>query len=1476
MSFRDKFHEIKFRTKAKLNGAFGTQYNTRSSPSNLASPPSVDYDESERKKELPATPLILDVTPALPEDPLPSWTCLKTFLRMLEPAVSVFEPLYAIVKELVQCIEIYEEAANGRKEYEELRNELGNIFNDLRVHYAQSASPAMTASIESLCGSIHQELVHVQRIHANRKKHPLAVNDVDEILACYNRIRGHLQRLTLNANLAMWRIAEEQATAGNSYRLSCRLDRLSPSLSARYNSAQALDLNRGECIPSTRREVLEHIRNWAYNTEGGSTYWLNGMAGTGKTTIAYSTCAMLDTDQKLVASFFCSRQLPECRNTNLIIPTIAYQIARFSRPFQSSLSRVLEQDPDVHTSLPHIQFEELIAKPLAEAAASLPTDLVIVIDALDECENKEGISRILEILLAQTSSLPIKFFVSSRPEPEIREYLAQQTPKRQGTRLVLHELDGVIIQADIERYLRSALAFIQPSELQIASLVERSGILFIYAATIVRYIGPNNPRKNPNARLETLLGSSAVTRGNHNKEIDGLYALILQAAFDYPDLEDEERDDIRLVLNTVLCAQEPLTADALARFLKLGDTKRVISALQPLWSVLHICEESDLVTTFHASFPDYMFDATRSKEYFCDATACHLSLSHLCFDCIDRAPGFNICGLESSFLPGSRVADLDARVQKAIPAELFYACRHWAAHLNFAGDSPDLPRRLEGFLSARLLIWMEVMNLKKNIHAGVKAIQMAESWATHYQCSTELTLLAHDAWRFAATFAMNPVSQSTPHIYVSMLPFWHESSPISKSYSKYTNNMIKVGGTAIASRRRSLLATWSFPDRVASTAFSPDGTTIALAVGNTIVLIDASNGRKLFDPLEGHSQEVRSVAFSPDGTRVVSASYDKTIRIWDSRNGQLVLGPLKGHNWHVTSAEFSPDGTRVVSGSDDKTICVWDAQTGQMALGPLKGHTNNVTSVQFSPNGTRILSCSYDKTIRIWDARTGAALLDPLEGHAHKVTSARFSPDGNYIVSGSADATVCAWDASSGRICLGPLEGHTDQVATVAFSARGTQIISGSLDGTVLVRDARSGELILGPLMGHTAWVRSVSPSPDGTRIISGSGDRTVCVWDAQSPEVYLDSLDGHTSSVTSVSFSHDGTHIVSGSNDMTVRMWNAQTGDMVLGPLEGHTSFIRSVDISRDGTRIVSGAADAAIRVWDTQSGNLVLGPLKGHTAWVRSVRFSPDGARIVSASHDETICFWDANSGDILLGPLKGHSHRVYSAEWSPDGAHVVSGSADSTIRIWDTQTGETILGPLNGHADSVTSAVFSPDGSLIASGSVDKTIRLWDSRKGNMLFSSHSGHSDAITSISFSSDGTRVASASNDKHVGCWIIQQGELFPILLSGHKAPVMSVAFSPDGTRIVSGSADKTIRVHNVRNTRLPESCPPLDIDWELNDDGWVTDEQSRLLVWVPRDLHSALMRPDTKLLISTEGYARLDFSCANLGELWTKYFHYD
>ncbi|KAG8758508.1 hypothetical protein FRC11_003559, partial [Ceratobasidium sp. 423] len=546
-----------------------------------------------------------------------NWTHLRSLLRTLEQATKPLPPLKAAVTAIVECVDIYENVSLERKEYGELCRELEELFQALQVHCTGDAPPAITTVVEALCGSIQSEVDDIRqklgRSGMGHKRGGGTLSPNSLLLAAY-------------FDMSVWRIVDE-TVADN------RLKHLSPSLSARYNSAHAVEHKHGPCTENTRVDLLRQMFSWIDSSGPGSIYWMSGMAGTGKMTIAYSLCLKLETNQRLVASFFCSRLLPKCRDVNLIMPSIAYQLACLSRPFRFVLSRVPEKDPDVDTQLPHIQFNALVAQPLLEIKDTLPDSLVVIINALDECENKESTRKILDVLLSGSSDLPVKFIVSSRPEPEIRDEMTKQ-----------HDQAGSRVT-----YLRSALAEIQPIEKQIATLVERAGILFIYAATVVRYVGHDGFRRNPRARLAIVLGSSSTSENKH-KQIDELYTIILRAALDDPTMDQDEREDVRQVLHTVVCAQEPLTVDALSGLLQMNDTDRVRAALRPLWSVLHISGESELVTTLHASFPDYMLELSRSKEYHCDSALHNQAVR----------PQFNICGLESSYVPDDKVEGLEA------------------------------------------------------------------------------------------------------------------------------------------------------------------------------------------------------------------------------------------------------------------------------------------------------------------------------------------------------------------------------------------------------------------------------------------------------------------------------------------------------------------------------------------------------------------------------------------------------------------------------------------------------------------------------------------------------------------------------------------------------------------------------------------------------------------------------------------------
>jgi WD40 repeat protein len=87
-----------------------------------------------------------------------------------------------------------------------------------------------------------------------------------------------------------------------------------------------------------------------------------------------------------------------------------------------------------------------------------------------------------------------------------------------------------------------------------------------------------------------------------------------------------------------------------------------------------------------------------------------------------------------------------------------------------------------------------------------------------------------------------------------------------------------------------------------------------------------------------------------------------------------MLPTLRGHNSRVTSVAFSPDGSKIISGSYDRTIRVWDARTGAEMLPPLRGHDSSIYSVAFSPDGLKIISEEFDQTTRVWDTSTGVEL----------------------------------------------------------------------------------------------------------------------------------------------------------------------------------------------------------------------------------------------------------------------------------------------------------------------------------------------------------------------------------------------------------------------------------------------------------------------------------------------------------------------
>ncbi|KAL0957314.1 hypothetical protein HGRIS_001123 [Hohenbuehelia grisea] len=1175
------------------------------------------------------------------------------------------------------------------------------------------------------------------------------------------------------------------------------------------------------CMEGTRVELLQSLRDWSDDPDAPRIFWLVGPAGAGKSAIARSLARLLLKVKLLGGSFFCSRQSSVRSNARNIIPTLAQFMARLYPKYSAALAEVLgpSSTDDVASWTIDRQTDKLLNTPLQKAYHDRAltqhhvdeSKLVLVVDALDECADSHEISTFLTQLLSIPTWLPIKFFIASRPERDIRaHFVSQRSPDDQHRILRLHEVEHEIVERDISLFLRRRLKAIRvstgisgawPTNRDVAKLADLSGTLFIYASTVVKFIQDENPVK----RLRYILRSFPEIERPLNGNLDQMYTLVLSDAMN-PDIRmKEDISTTRRILAVILAAREPLSLAIMSALLGIS-YGAIRSSLERIHAVVHVpaLDVDGAISIYHKSFADYLVSRERAPPTtFICLDAGHSELAKGCLSIMRRELRFNISGCKSSYLPTA--------MQELHPVakDLRYSCLYWSPHIIGASHchTPALLQSLEAILQTQFLFWLEILCTEdESSQASSLLLKLLSSECAQMSTATNLRMALHDGNQFVVAFR-DIIGQSVPHIYLSALPSHPALSWIAQKYWPHFCHLPQLSAQGISAHNRTIFV---INTPVTCVALSPNGGHIVSASeeDETIRVWDAASGELAMPPLTGHTNRITSVALSPDGSRIVSASFDQTIRVWDATSGELAMPPLTRHTDYITDVAFSPDGSRIMSASYDRTIRVWDATSGELAMPPLTGHTDSITSIAFSPDGTRIVSASLDETIRVWDAASGELAMPPLTGHTDSITSIAFSPDGTRIVSASLDETIRVWDATSGELAMPPLTGHTDSITSIAFSPDGTRIVSASLDETIRVWDATSGELAMPPLTGHRDYITDVAFSPDGSRIVSASHDETIRVWDASRGELAMPRFTGHKHHVTFVAFSPDGTRIISASYDMTIRVWDAAGGELFMPPLTGHTGSITYVAFSPDGSRIISASDDKTIRVWDATSGELAMPPLIGHTHCITSVAFSPDGSRIVSASDDKTIRVWDAASGELAMPPLTGHTDSITSIAFSPDGTRIVSASLDETIRVWDATSGELAMPPLTGHTDSITSIAFSPDGTRIVSASLDETIRVWDATSGELAMPPLTGHRDYITDVAFSPDGSRIVSASHDETIRVWDASRGELAMPRFTGHKHHVTFVAFSPDGTRIISASYDMTIRVWDAAGGEL--FMPPL------------------------------------------------------------------
>src|ERR1700719_1658415 len=386
------------------------------------------------------------------------------------------------------------------------------------------------------------------------------------------------------------------------------------------------------CLGGTREEVLDELYWWIshgvehLSQEGILTssehlrvmgtrqiFWINGVAGSGKTTIAYTAAKFCEDKRMLAASFFCSRDNADCSNLKLVFTTIAYQLGQFCPEFKAGLSEVIMSDPDIVYSSVSYQLEKMVVKPLLAMRNKFPPSLV-VIDALDECKDDNSTSTILASLSQHIQKLfPLQFLITSRPILQITGAFQHPLLNNTTRPMILHEVRLEVIKSDIQCYLTWHLEAIKhryhipgswPSPTDVETLTNMSSTPFIFAATAARFIDVADPK----GQLRMLLNPTTAVGSSPLQHLDQLYLQVLNIAF--PDISKHLGVKLCLILGTIAILQDPLSSDQLEDLLESDvDVNGYLQRLQAIITAPN--DGIGVIRLIHPSFFDFIVNPTR-------------------------------------------------------------------------------------------------------------------------------------------------------------------------------------------------------------------------------------------------------------------------------------------------------------------------------------------------------------------------------------------------------------------------------------------------------------------------------------------------------------------------------------------------------------------------------------------------------------------------------------------------------------------------------------------------------------------------------------------------------------------------------------------------------------------------------------------------------------------------------------------------
>jgi hypothetical protein len=368
---------------------------------------------------------------------------------------------------------------------------------------------------------------------------------------------------------------------------------------------------------------MQEIYDWITQLEDREQWllWLNGAAGAGKSALMQSLAERCAQAAIVIATFFFFRGDSSRNTVAPLVATLVYQLIRAIPEIERDLILLIDRDPLIFDQSLESQIQYLIIQPLLRLPPHLQRLLVVFIDGLDECNDRNVQADLIKALgsISSSGAIPVVFLISSRREPQIEAEFVQKPISKILKTLPLDNSDIEQTSDDIRRYLADKFRDIKETHLlkhylpinwppasSVKEIVSKSSGQFIFASVVIKYL--SSPRANPARQLEVIRGIRLRDPSSQNPfaHLDALYQHIFSQV--------EELGKVLEIIAFVITSEMNLSGYIQHAFLL--DPGELDLLFADLTAVI-LCDPP-LLKFLHASLPDFLVDKTRSEQYHID------------------------------------------------------------------------------------------------------------------------------------------------------------------------------------------------------------------------------------------------------------------------------------------------------------------------------------------------------------------------------------------------------------------------------------------------------------------------------------------------------------------------------------------------------------------------------------------------------------------------------------------------------------------------------------------------------------------------------------------------------------------------------------------------------------------------------------------------------------------------------------------